>query len=86
MELDFIRVLEVQRENKSSAQFQHLPYSSYNFIENNKSLAIPYLTFISVLTFIGTFGNMLVLGTLVINKVRTLFLLFALHILGQKNM
>ena len=65
MELDILEVIENEQSNES------LPYSSYNFIENNKSIAIPYLTFISGLTFIGTFGNMLVLGTLLIVKVST---------------
>ena len=69
MELDILEVIENELDLRQSNE--SLPYSSYNFIENNKSIAIPYLTFISGLTFIGTFGNMLVLGTLLIVKVST---------------
>ena len=69
MELDILEVIE--NELGLTQSNESLPYSSYNFIENNKSIAIPYLTFISGLTFIGTFGNMLVLGTLLIVKVST---------------
>ena len=67
MELDILEVIEDElAPHQSNAS---LPYSSYDFIENNKSIAILYLTFISGLTVIGTFGNMLVLGTLLIVKV-----------------
>ena len=69
MELNILEVIENELGLRQSNE--SLPYSSYNFIENNKSIAIPYLTFISALTFIGTFGNMLVLGTLLIVKVST---------------
>ena len=81
MELEIIRVLEIQRENQSRALASEttngsnnldLPYSSYDFIENNKHIAIPYLTFISALTLVGTCGNFLVLGTLLVNKVNIL--------------
>lgn len=41
----------------------------YDFIARHKHIAVPYLTFIAALTLIGTLGNLLVLGTLVINKV-----------------
>ena len=68
---------ELENENDLYLQSKNvsLPYSSYDFIDNNRLIAIPYLTFISGLTFIGTFGNMLVLGTLLIVKVRILCLI-----------
>ena len=71
MELEIIRKSEIDDENKTVdlKSNESLPYSSYDFIDNNKVIAIPYLSFISLLTFVGTLGNMLVLGTLLINKV-----------------
>ena len=69
MELEIIRMWkESGNDTVESNTEGSLPYSSYDFIEKNKLITIPYLTFISGLTFIGTFGNMLVLGTLIINK------------------
>ena len=69
MELEIIRKWkESENDTVESKTDGSLPYSSYDFIEKNKLIAIPYLTFISGLTFIGTFGNMLVIGTLIINK------------------
>ena len=43
--------------------------SGYNFVSKNKSISVPYLTFLSFLTIVGTVGNFLVLGTLLIVKV-----------------
>ena len=64
MELEIIRKLE----NESRA------YYRYDFITNYKSVSIPYLTFISFFTLTGTFGNFLVLGTLLKVKVSTEYL------------
>ena len=54
MELEIIRKLE--NETKS--------YFKYEFVNNNKVIAIPYLTFTLVFSLSGTIGNILVLGTL----------------------
>ena len=43
--------------------------SGYDFVSKNKSISVPYLTFLSFLTIVGTVGNFLVLGTLLIVKV-----------------
>ena len=61
MELEIIRKLE----NESQS------YNTYDFIRSYKSVSIPYLTFISFFTLTGTFGNFLVLGTLLKVKVNT---------------
>ena len=61
MELEIIRKLE----NESHS------YNTYDFIRSYKSVSIPYLTFISFFTLTGTFGNFLVLGTLLKVKVST---------------
>ena len=44
--------------------------SGHDFVTTNKSASIPYLTFVSFITIVGTIGNVLVLGTLLIVKVR----------------
>ena len=54
MELEIIRKLE----NETNS------YSKYDFINNNKVIAIPYLTFTLIFSLSGTIGNILVLGTL----------------------
>ena len=59
MELEIIERLE----NDSKLN------SGYDFVSKNKSISVPYLTFLSFLTIVGTVGNFLVLGTLLIVKV-----------------
>ena len=60
MELEAI--LKLENETNS--------YSRYDFIVNNIWLSIPYLTFSSFFSFVGTIGNFLVFGTLLKIKVR----------------
>ena len=67
MELEIIRELE----NETNS------YSKYDFINNNKVIAIPYLTFTSVFSFSGTIGNILVLGTLFEIKVSVYLLVIS---------
>ena len=43
--------------------------SGYDFVSKYKTISVPYLTFLSFLTIVGTVGNFLVLGTLLIVKV-----------------
>ena len=59
MELEIIERLE--NDSKLS--------SGYDFVSKYKSISVPYLTFLSFLTIVGTIGNFLVLGTLLIVKV-----------------
>lgn len=62
--MDLEIILKLENESHS--------YERYDFVERNKSVSIPYLTLITLLTFSGTFGNFLVLGTLLIINVRQL--------------
>ena len=62
MELEIIERLE--NDSKLS--------SGYDFVSKNKSFSVPYLTFLSFLTIVGTVGNFLVLGTLLILKVESI--------------
>ena len=67
MEFDILSVWEDRLENITCHGNDSC---KFNFIGKKKDIAVPYLIFISFLTFVGTFGNALVLGALVINKVR----------------
>ena len=47
-----------------------------DYIKTHPNIAVPYLIVIILATITGTVGNILVIGAVVINKVRFLFVYF----------
>ncbi len=71
MELELIAQIEEDFYRSHNVSFnESLAEPKFDFVNKNKAIAVPYMFFITVVMVMGAIGNVLVLGTLIIIKVR----------------